>query len=68
MDRRFAADEWERMTDSERVERCHIMAREAIKLAETAPSNLGEGYLHLAEQWLRLAVEISRAAELGKPG
>jgi hypothetical protein len=44
------------------------MAREATKLAETAPRNVGEGYLHLAEQWLRLAVEISRAAEVGKPG
>ena len=67
MDRRFAAEEWEQMTNSERAARCHTMAREAAKLAETAPPNLAEGYLHLAEQWLRLAVEISRDA-VGPPG
>jgi hypothetical protein len=69
MDRRFAAEEWEQMTNFERTERCHTMAREAVKLAETAPPNLAEGYLHLAEQWLRLAVEISRDTQhVRKPG
>ena len=34
------------------------MAKEAIKLAETATPKLAEGYLRLAEQWLRLATEI----------
>ena len=69
MDRRFAAEEWEKLADAERVKQCRIMAREAVKLAETAPPNLAEGYLHLAEQWLRLGVEISRDTQsVGKPG
>ena len=60
MDRRFAADEWETLTVSGQVERCEIMAQEAIKLANNAPPNLAEGYLLLAEQWLRLGLEIGR--------
>jgi len=42
------------------VMRCNTMAQEAIKLANDAPPNLAEGYLFLAEQWLRLGMEIGR--------
>ena len=60
MDRRFAAEEWEALSVSDRINRCNILAQEAIKVANNAPPNLAEGYLHLAEQWLRLAMEIGR--------
>jgi hypothetical protein len=63
MDRRFAAEEWERLSISDRVARCNTMAKEALKLAETASPQSAEGYLHLAEQWLRLGMEIGREAQ-----
>jgi len=62
MDRRFEAEEWTKLGGSERIERCQIMAAEALKLAKTASRNQAEGYALLAEQWLRLAAEISREA------
>ena len=60
MDRRFAADEWKKLSSSERVIRCRTMAEEAMKLARTSSAAQAEGYMKLAEQWLRLAVEIAR--------
>ena len=67
MDRRFAADEWETLTVSDRIRRCNIMAQEAIKLANNAPMNLAEGYLKLAEHWLKLGSEIEREAQSTGP-
>lgn len=58
MDRRFDAEEWEALTNPERIKRCNLMANEAIKLANSSPARLAEGYLKLAEQWLRLGMEI----------
>jgi hypothetical protein len=63
MDRRFAAEEWEALTTADRTRRCNVMAQEAIKLANNAPPHLAEGYLLLAEQWLRLGMEIGREAQ-----
>ena len=62
MDRRFEAEEWTTLGCSERINRCQIMAAEAMKLAKTASPNQADGYMLLAEQWLRLAAEISREA------
>jgi len=59
---RFSADEWETLTLRQRIELCTAMAKEAQRLAQAAPSNPAVGYLALAEQWLRLAVELSAEA------
>ena len=58
MDRRFDAEEWQALTNADRIKRCNIMANEAIKLANGASTRLAEGYLKLAEHWLRLGMEI----------
>ena len=58
MDRRFAADEWSGLTNAERMRRCELMAQEAMKLAKNAVPSVAEGYLRLAEDWLKLAMEL----------
>jgi hypothetical protein len=58
MDRRFAAEEWGALAASEQMMRCSLLAQEALKLADNAPPKLSEGYILLAEQWLRLGMEI----------
>ena len=60
MDRRFAADEWKKLTVSERVHRCKLLAREAQDLAGTS-DYMREHYIDLADQWLKLAEEMVRA-------
>ena len=62
MDPRFEAEEWMKLSYSERINRCQIMAAEALKLAKTKPPNQAEAYILLAEQWLRLAAEMNREA------
>jgi hypothetical protein len=62
MDRRFDAEEWSELSHSEQLRRCQIMAEQALKLAKVAKPNIAEGYLNLAEQWLRLATEMTRGA------
>ena len=61
MDRRFAADEWEKMSQVERVARCHVLAEEARKLADKASPTMRKTYLDLAGQWLTLAQEMLQA-------
>ncbi len=64
MERRFAADEWESMTDLERVNRCALLAQEAKELADTTPSpTMRRHFLNLAAQWLRLAGGIMKEGE-----
>ena len=63
MDRRFAADEWQQLTVSERIRRCTILSVEARKLAETASAPMRDHYLKLAEQWLALASDMTREAD-----
>jgi hypothetical protein len=65
MDRRFAADEWADLTNSERIRRCQLMADEALKLSRAASPNLAEGYLRLAGEWLKLAKELALDATGG---
>lgn len=62
MDRRFAADEWAALTNAEKMKRCQRMAEEAMKLARDASPNLADGYLQLAEQWLKLATDLGEEA------
>ena len=59
MERRFDAEEWSGLTAAQQIKRCQIMADEALKLARAAKPNIAEGYLKLAEQWLRLATELA---------
>jgi len=58
MDRRFAADEWAALSNAEKIKRCERMAEEAMKLAKAASPSLADGYLQLAEQWLKLATDL----------
>ena len=63
MEFRFNADEWQRLTNEERVRRCRLMAQQALTLAEQAPPELREGYLSLSDDWLKLGLEIERTAK-----
>ena len=67
MDRRFAADEWAALTNAERIKRCQRMAEEAMKLAKDASPSLADGYLQLAEQWLKLATDLGVEARRADP-
>ena len=61
MEFRFNADEWQGLSNEERVRRCRLMAEQANTLAKGAPPELKEGYLSLSRDWLKLATEIDRA-------
>ncbi len=63
MEFRFNADEWQSLSNEERVRRCRLMAEQALTLAERAPPELREGYLSLASDWLKLGAEIERTAK-----
>lgn len=60
---RFNAEEWQGLSNEERVRRCRLMAEEAITLAKGAPPELKEGYLSLSRDWLKLATEMDRAGK-----
>ena len=62
LEHRFEADEWHLLTLEQRIRRCHLMAEEAQKLAKTAPTEIAETYLQIANDWLQLAVEMQNAA------
>ena len=63
MEFRFNAEEWQRLTNEERVRRCRLMAGQARVLAERAPPQLKEGYLSISGEWLKLVAEIERTAK-----
>lgn len=58
MDYRFNAEEWARLTPTDRVKRCRLWAHEASALAASASQTMKRLYLDLAHQWERLAQEI----------
>jgi hypothetical protein len=58
LERHFAADEWQKLTNTERSKRCRLLAKEATQLAENADAHLCEAYRQLADQWLALARKI----------
>ena len=60
VDYRFKSDEWERLTPSERIYRCRVMAEEARQLSNNASPELKRVYLDLADQWSKLASKIEQ--------
>jgi hypothetical protein len=61
MEPNFKADEFSRLTPSERVTWCRQMAEEATRLADAAVSSpVRTAYVELANQWTALANEIER--------
>ncbi len=60
MEPNFKADEFSRLTPSERVVWCRRMAAEAEHLAEAASPPVRTAYVELAKQWMALANEIER--------
>ena len=58
----FNAEEWKRMTPSDRVRRCRSLADEARLLSADAALNAKQVvYLELSQQWSALADEIEAA-------
>jgi hypothetical protein len=60
MEPNFRADEFSRLTPSERVTWCRRMAAEAEHLAQAASPRVRAAYVDLAKQWMSLANEIER--------
>jgi len=60
MEPNFKADEFPRLSPSERVTWCRQMAAEAERLAEAASPRVRAAYVELARQWTSLANEIER--------
>ena len=58
MDHNFKAEEWSRLSWSERVRQCRSMAEAARRLAEHAPPDMQAHYKGLRKGWLDLAQEI----------
>ena len=54
----FNAEEWQRLTPSERVRRCRSFAEQAKQLCADAPPDSKVGYLELSLHWLALADEL----------
>jgi hypothetical protein len=56
----FKADEFSRLTPSERATWCRRMAAEAESLADAASPRVRAAYVELAKQWTALANEIEQ--------
>jgi hypothetical protein len=63
----FETDDWNHLDTIERIDRCRIMAEEAMDHAALCSSSLRTAYLSIAGEWLELAAEIARASELYHP-
>ncbi len=63
MEFQFNAEEWKRLTRSQRVARCQAFAAESQQLARAATAELKPMYLDLAIQWLKLAEAIEEKVE-----
>ena len=61
MERQFRSEEWKNLTASQKARRCHVMAEEALSLAEQAAPDLKDSYTRIAQDWIRLADDIERA-------
>ena len=62
MEYQFKADDWNRLNPVERARRCRLMAVQARELAAAASPAVQVAYARLANDWLRLADEIEKAA------
>ena len=60
MEPNFKADDFSRLTSTERVTWCRRMAAEAERLAEAASPRVRAAYVELVKQWTSLANEIER--------
>jgi len=60
MEYRFKAEEWLKLSSSERMHRCQLMASEARKLAQNASGALQADYGTIADNWDQLAADIQR--------
>jgi hypothetical protein len=58
MEPNFRAEEFSRLSPSERVTWCRQMAAEAQRLADAASPRVRTAYVELAKQWNSLADEI----------
>lgn len=54
----FDAEEWSRLTTSERIRRCLLFAEQARVQGASAPPDVKKIYQDLAQHWLALAHEI----------
>ena len=61
MDQHYSLDEWNGMTNAERIEYCKSMAQRAFTSSKNAPPDAAEHYLKLTEYWLWLAHAIGRS-------
>ena len=57
----FNADDLLSLSTVERIRKCHELANESERLAETATADVREVYHDIAVQWRALAVEMRRA-------
>jgi hypothetical protein len=64
MEYRFNAQDWVKLSATDRARRCRLMAEEASKLAHSAQDSMSDNYLSLARDWENLAAEIERAANI----
>jgi len=60
----FETDDWNRLDTAERIDRCRIMAEEAMDRAALCSSKLKGAYLSIAGEWLELASEIALSSDL----
>jgi hypothetical protein len=68
MDRELDAAEWEQLTAPQRAQYCKLMAEAAQKFARTAPHQMKEIYLRLANEWLALEQELQAPAQPASEG
>ena len=61
----FHAEEWQKLTDAERVRHCRMAAREAETFAQLASPELCQFYKDLTASWNLLAAEIEQASRIG---
>ena len=66
MDYKFNAAEWKRMSAIERAHRCRRLAAEALTMAERGDADLKERYLALADEFLRLALDLEAKAKISR--
>ena len=63
MDYQFNAD-WKRLSSIERAHRCRLLATEALTMAETAAPALKERHLAVADELLRLALDLEAKGKI----
>jgi len=66
MDYQFNAADWKRLSSIERAHRCRLLASEALTMAEKAAPDLKERYLAVADELLRLALDLEAKAKISR--